>query len=100
MLLVGSIAFWSVVGYLAFRPQTTRLPAMGPVEVHRRRRMAPSVPSSASPAAVPSSRLALTDARPDAQALPSAPPSRAALPWGGIPMPGAIGAVPLPPAAD
>lgn len=94
LLAAGSIAFWGVVAYLAFKPHTTQLPAMGPVEIARSRRGAPT-PASPASARVRVERVPLPSGT-SARLRLADRPARLALPQGATPMPGAVGAVPMP----
>lgn len=94
MLLTGSIVFWSMVVYLAFKPHTTRLPAMGAVEIVRSRRPDPVSPTPVAPriARVPQTALPTRATWTAVAGLPV----RRALPPGAIAMPGTITARPMP----
>ena len=96
VLLTGSIAFWSVVAYVAFKPHRTELPAMGPVSIERSRRNGQRITVETAPTRV------IVERRPSLAGLrPRTPvagiPARRALPSGAQPMPGRIGPVPLGP---
>ena len=93
MMMVASIGFWSVVAYLAFRPQTTRLVEHGPVAIQRSRREGVKVKVESAPQAART--MAALPSRRSAPAV-AARPSQAALPGGAQPMRGAVGALPLP----
>lgn len=93
MLLAGSIAFWTLVAYVAFKPQTAKFPAMGPIEIKRSRRAGRLVE--------PSSTRVIVERGPAlserARRVPlTGRPARIALPPGAVPMGGTIGAMPMP----
>lgn len=95
MLLVGSIAFWSVVAYLAFKPHRTTLPAMGPIEVKVSRR------DGRVASAQPRSARVIIERHPELPGQTHRTPLsglaiRPALPVGAHPMGGAVGPVPMP----
>ena len=97
MILTASIVFWSIVGLIAFWPQTTRFPAMKDVTVHRSHRPGPVPTPVVRHAAVPSRRALGSLIRPDQPALGSRPGARLALPPGARSMPGRVEARPMPP---
>jgi len=99
MLLAGSIAFWSIVAYIAFKPHTVRVPAMENVEIHRSRRngvSSPVVTTVVARVKVEKTKAPALTGRP-ARARLTGQPEFPALPQGAHSMPGRIGALPLPP---
>lgn len=94
MLVAVSIVFWAVVAYIAFRPHTVQVPAMGPVEIHRSRRDGASVPPAPAQARVIVERAPLAGRRPLTPLTGRA--ARPALPPGAMPMGGQVGAIPMP----
>lgn len=95
MLLVGTIAFWSAVAYLAFKPHRTTLPAMGPVEIKVSRRDGRSVSVQPAQARVIVERHPSLPGRAARTPL-SGLAARRALPVGAQPMAGAVGPIPMP----
>ncbi|WP_020374443.1 hypothetical protein [Sulfobacillus thermosulfidooxidans] len=94
---VLSFALWSVVGFVAWKPQSVTVPSMDAVEIHRRRRAGVVVESSGVPS-VGSSRRALAD--PAAQRALAHSTARLALPRGATAMSGAVEPWPMPASHD
>ena len=96
-MLYLSIAFWVTVAYIAWKPQTTELPAMGPVVVRRAYRNGEPVTSPTAPvmASVVVETRPMLDASPSRRTLLHRPVRRA-LPPGATAMPGRVAARPMP----
>lgn len=90
MVLGLSIVFWGVVTVVAFAPRRAYFPPMGPVTMHRSRRVPVMVEVD-----TPNSGPAVLTARPASPRL-AGHPVYPALPVGAAPMPGTIGPVPMP----
>ena len=90
----GSMVFWSVVAYIAFKPQRTVLPDMGPLMIQRSRRNGQSITVETGRVVV-EHRPSL-GGRPARTPVPGVP-HRMALPPGAEPMPGRIGPIPMGP---